>query len=114
MNTSDPEFIAAQTTVNSAAGAEQLAAAVVDSRLAACVQISEVTSVYRWAGAVEKSSEQLLTLKTTARALPQLSRLIEREHPYDEPELIALPITGGSESYLTWIRESVQPPPADS
>src|SRR5690625_7911723 len=84
MSPSDPEFIAAQTTVDRPALAEQLASAAVGSRLAACVQITEATSVYRWEDGVEKDAEQLLTFKTTAQALPGLRRLIEREHPYDE------------------------------
>lgn len=113
MSTFDPEFVAAQTTVDTRQLAEQLASAVVESRLAACVQISEVASIYRWDGAVEKDTEQLLTFKTTSQALSALSELIEREHPYDEPEFVVLPITGGSASYLTWIRESVQAPADD-
>src|SRR5699024_6284137 len=68
----------------------------IGSRLAACVQITEATSVYRWEDGVEKDAEQLLTFKTTAQALPGLRRLIEREHPYDEPEFIVLPIVDGS------------------
>lgn len=114
MSTFEPEFVAAQTTVDRHALAEQLASTAVDAQLAACVQITEVTSLYRWGGSVEKDSEQLLTFKTTAEALPALRRLIEREHPYDEPEFIVLPIMDGSPSYLSWIRDSVRPTADDS
>jgi len=114
MSPSEPEFIAAQTTVDRPALAEQLASAAVASRLAACVQITEATSVYRWDDAIEKDVEQLLTFKTTAQALPALRRLIDREHPYDEPEFIVLPIMDGSPSYLDWVRDSVRPPAEDS
>ena len=114
MSASEPEFIAAQTTVDRPALAEQLASAAVGSRLAACVQITEATSVYRWEDGIEKDAEQLLTFKTTAQALPGLQRLLEREHPSDEPEFIVLPIVDGSPSYLGWVRDSVRPPADDS
>lgn len=104
------EFVAVQTTTDSRALAESIASSAVDARLAACVQISEITSVYRWGGAVEHDAEQLLTLKTTAEAVPALRELVHHEHPYDEPEFIVLAILDGSTSYLDWIRRSVEVP----
>src|SRR5699024_1865869 len=114
MSPSEPEFIAAQTTVDRPALAQQLASAAVGSRPAACVQHTEATSEYRRRDGSEKDAEQLLTFKTTAQALPGLQRLIEREHPYEEPEFIVLPIVDGSPSYLGWVRDSVRPPADDS
>lgn len=114
MSTSESEFVAAQTTVDRPALAEQLASAAVDSRLAACVQITEATSVYRWDDTIQKDTEQLLTFKTTVQALPALESLIAREHPYDEPEFIVLPIVDGSPSYLSWVRDSVRASADDS
>lgn len=104
---SEPEFVAAQTTLDSRESAHHLASAAVQARLVACVQVSVVSSFYRWDGGVENDEEHLLTFKTTAAAVPGLRDLLGREHPYDEPEFIVLPIVDGSESYLEWIRESV-------
>lgn len=104
-----PEFITVQTTTDSSEEAERLAEAAVASRLAACVQISEIRSYFRWAepGAeaqVGNEREYRLDLKTTVSAVPALHEFIEREHSYAEPEIIMLPIIGGSEDYLSWVR----------
>lgn len=103
------QHVVAQTTVDSAAGADRLARRVVEAGLAACVQISEVRSVFAWDGAVQQEPEQLLAMKTTAAAVDGLRTLLEAEHPYDEPELVVLPIVDGSPSYLTWVAASVDP-----
>ena len=105
----EPEFVAVQTTLDSREGAHRLASAAVQARLVACVQVCEVSSFYRWDGGVEHDQEHLLTFKTTSAAVPELRDLVHREHPYDEPEFIAMPIVDGSDSYLEWIRESVTP-----
>lgn len=103
------EFVAAQTTLETRESAHRLASAAVEARLVACVQISAVSSFYRWDGGVENDEEHLLTFKTTADAIPGLRDLLQQEHPYSEPEFIVLPITDGSDTYLEWIRESVVP-----
>lgn len=105
---SQPACVAAETTTDSREVAEHLAATAVDQGLAACVQIAPIRSYYRWEGEVQNDPEYLLTFKTTeAAADGPLKEFLDREHPYDEPELIVLPITGGSASYLAWIAESV-------
>lgn len=101
------QHVVAQTTVDTPAVADQLARRVVEARLAACVQISAVRSVFSWEGAVKQEPEQLLAMKTTASAVADLRALLDAEHPYDEPELVVLPIVDGSPSYLNWVRESV-------
>ena len=107
MTTPAPACVTAQTTVDSREAAETLASAAIDRGLAACVQVSEIRSFYRWQGEVHDDPEWLLTFKTTAEAAGPLRDHISQHHPYDEPEYIVQPIIDGSEDYLAWIRESV-------
>ncbi|NLS09462.1 divalent-cation tolerance protein CutA [Nesterenkonia sp. MY13] len=99
---SQSEYVAVQTTVASQQEAETLASAILEARLAACIQVSEVRSYYRWDG-VQNDAEQLLTCKTTSACVPGLKELIDDQHPYEEPELIVLPILDGSSGYLNWV-----------
>lgn len=84
----------------------RLGRAVVDERLAACVNLmGGVRSIYRWRGAVEDDAEALAIFKTTAERLGSLERRITELHPYDVPEVVALPVAGGSSAYLSWVVE---------
>lgn len=84
--------------------ANRIALAVVEAKLAACVNIlPRVQSIYRWQGAVESAVEVPLLIKTTAAAYPALEAAIRESHPYDVPEIIALPITAGLPAYLNWL-----------
>ena len=84
--------------------ANRIALAVVEAKLAACVNIlPRVQSIYRWQGVVESAAEVPLLIKTTAAAYPALEAAIRESHPYDVPEIIALPITAGLPAYLTWL-----------
>lgn len=96
-------------TCSSAAEARRIARAVVESRLAACVNIlpGAVTSVYRWKGKVETAKERLLLMKTSKKKLAKLRAAVERLHSYDVPEFIAIPIAAGSRAYLAWLEESL-------
>lgn len=98
-----------ESGVQESAVQQSAAQHVVAAGLAACVQTSEVRSVFAWDGAVQQEPEQLLAMKTTAAAVDGLRTLLEAEHPYDEPELVVLPIVDGSPSYLAWVAESVAP-----
>ncbi len=92
------------TTVESAEDAERLARSLVDQSLAACVQIDgPITSHYRWAGKVECATEFRLMVKTSIRAWPALKEKLAKLHPYDEPEIILLPIAEASEGYQKWV-----------
>lgn len=103
---SEPSLV--MTTTATAKEADAIAAALVERQLAACVQIvGPVTSVYRWQGAVERSEERLLLVKTTAHAFPRVEAAIQELHSYDCPEIVALPIDAGSADYLAWLREQV-------
>lgn len=87
--------------------ASGIARALVESRLAACVNIvRNIRSIYRWQGAVEDDSEVLMVVKTERGLFAALSEKVKEMHSYDVPEIIAIPIVDGSESYLEWIRES--------
>lgn len=96
-------------TCGSIKEAKLLGRALVEARLAACVNISTapVESVYRWKGCVERAKEFLVFIKSTRKRFPALRCEIERLHSYDVPEIIALPITDGSAGYLRWLGESV-------
>jgi periplasmic divalent cation tolerance protein len=95
-------------TAPEGAAAETLAHALVAEGLAACVnRLPGVESTYRWEGRVQTDRETLLVIKTTALAYPALERRIRDLHPYDTPEVIALPIARGSEPYLAWLSASV-------
>ncbi len=84
--------------------AATIARALVDERLAACVNvISGVRSIYRWQGDVEDDAEVLLLAKTRADRCAALAARVEALHPYELPEVVVLPVEGGSERYLDWI-----------
>lgn len=98
-------------TCGSADEADRIAQAVVEKRLAACVNRLEapVHSTYWWKGKIETAAEHLLLMKTEARLLGDLQMEIERLHSYEVPEVIALPIVAGAENYLQWLAGSVRP-----
>jgi periplasmic divalent cation tolerance protein len=87
--------------------AERIADLIVRKGLAACVNIHGVGSVFRWEGEIQHEREELMVIKTTGDLLENLTETIRGAHPYDIPEIIALPVVGGHADYLTWVRESV-------
>lgn len=97
-------------TCGSAKEARRIAKAVVERRLAACVNIldARVHSIYRWKGRVESAKEFLLVMKTSRRRFAVLQKKIQELHSYDVPEIIALPIVGGAHDYLRWLADSVK------
>jgi periplasmic divalent cation tolerance protein len=97
------------TTLPDPSAADRLAHTLVGERLAACAQVSgPITSTYRWQGSIERANECYCHLKTTLDRLPALRERIRELHPYEVPEIIAVPITAGDPSYLKWIEESVR------
>ena len=96
------------TTLPDRASADRLAAVLVQERLAACAQVlGPVSSTYSWQGSIEQSTECYCHLKTTMARLPALKARIRELHPYEVPEVIALPIVDGDSDYLRWIEEAV-------
>jgi len=84
-----------------------IARALVEAKLAACVNIiSNIRSIYRWQGNLEDDSEVLMIIKTRKELFDPLTVAVRKLHSYDVPEIIALPISLGSEDYIKWIRES--------
>ena len=102
------------TTCETPEEADRIASALVESRLAACVNVVPgVRSVYRWKGAVERAQEVLLLVKTSRTLLEAVQAEIERVHTYELPEAVALPIVDGSERYLEWISSNLAQEDAD-
>jgi periplasmic divalent cation tolerance protein len=96
------------TTSGSEAEARKIAQALVERRLAACVNIvPRIQSVYRWEGKVEQAEEFLLLIKTVKAREEQVGAAICELHSYDVPECIAIPIESGSAEYLKWLTDSV-------
>jgi len=93
------------TTCGSSEEGEKLASQLVESKLAACVQLSSITSYYRWEGKVNRDPEYKLVIKTRKALYDQLANFIKENHSYDVPEIIELPIQSGSKEYLSWIDE---------
>jgi|SRR5580704_2235562 periplasmic divalent cation tolerance protein len=97
------------TTAGSAEEARKIAGALVERRLAACVNvIPQVQSIYRWKEKVEEAEEWLLVIKTTSNAFPRVQEAIKELHSYDLPECVCVAIEDGSTEYLKWIGESVE------
>lgn len=106
-----PDFIQITTTTDSEAAAQEIAAHLVEQRLAACVQVlGPIRSTYRWEGKVETSAEWLCVIKSRAALYSEIEQAIRERHSYDVPEIIAIPILAGSDSYLTWLAEQVTIP----
>lgn len=100
--------VVALTTVGTAGDAERIARALVERRLAACVNVvAGVVSIYRWKDGVERDEERLLVVKTRADRVEALRDALVGLHPYELPELVVLPVEAGHLPYLAWIRESV-------
>jgi periplasmic divalent cation tolerance protein len=101
-------YILVLTTVASEEGAMDVANSIVSAGLGACVQIQSIRSVYRWKDELCSGPEWLLMIKTTDGQFSRLEEHIKASHSYETPEIIKLPITGGSREYLGWIDESVK------
>jgi len=90
--------------------ARRLARAALEARLIACANlIPRIESHYRWQGKIERGAEVLMVLKTTRNCLAKLEKLIVSAHPYDTPEFIFLPLNGGNQRYLDWLRTACDP-----
>ena len=98
-----PALIVVQTTLPDEESAARLARSLVEDSLAACVQASAITSTYAWEGGIERADEVRLDIKTRAARLDALTARLRADHPYDEPELIVLPVAWASEGYGAWV-----------
>lgn len=102
------QVIIALSTCPDEASAQRLSRALVSERLATCVnRLAGVTSTYFWDGRLQEDGEILLIIKTTAARQAELQARLTALHPYELPELVVLPVTGGNEAYLQWVRSGV-------
>ena len=108
------DFVVVSTTVADAEQARLMATEIVARRLAACVQMIPVDSVYRWQGKIENAAEVSLHAKTPRAAADELVRYIRGVHPYEVPEILVVPIIAGDADYLAWIVEEVTSSTPDS
>ena len=100
--------LVALSTVGSAEDADRLARALVERRLAACVNVVPgVVSHYRWKGELQRDEERLLVIKTRTERIEALREALRELHPYELPELVAFEISEGSPAYLKWLDEGV-------
>ena len=110
MSPSDPEVCVVFVTAPDREVGARLAQALVGERLAACVSVVPgVSSIYRWKGEIQQDAEVLLIVKTTRARCEALATRVRDLHPYDLPEVLALPAVGGSEAYLDWVRTESTP-----
>ena len=95
------------TTIAKTADGRGMASMLVNEGLVACVNVlPEMESTYRWKGRIEIDQERQVVMKTTAARVPALQARVHQLHDYEMPEFIVMPIVGGSDAYLNWIRES--------
>jgi periplasmic divalent cation tolerance protein len=105
-----PQYIQVLTTTGRNDDAERIATMLVDERLAACVQVlGPIGSTYRWKNEIENAQEWLCLIKTRMDLYAEVEKAIRAAHPYEEPEIVAVPIVTGSASYLAWIENEVRP-----
>jgi periplasmic divalent cation tolerance protein len=94
------------TTFPADGDVDALASALVGERLAACVNVVPVHSIYRWQGAIERADERQLFIKTTAERVAVLKERVKALHPYEVPEFIVLTVATGTAEYLSWLAEN--------
>ncbi len=103
------EYIQIVTTVENEDDAKKIAELLVKRRLAACVQIvAPVTSYVRWDGKIDTAGEYQVIIKTPTDLCPELKAVLTEAHPYDVPEILAIPILAGGEGYLNWLSEELK------
>jgi periplasmic divalent cation tolerance protein len=108
-NSMTDHVIVAFSTCPDEATARAIAQTLVSERLATCVnRIAGLTSTYFWDGRLQDEAEILLIIKTTAARQAELAARLKALHPYELPELVVLPVTGGNEPYLQWVRSGVE------
>lgn len=105
----NPDYGIILVTASSQEEAEKIAYALIERGLAACINIFPIRSIYTWQGNINSDAEWQLTIKTDLTYFPILESTIKELHSYTTPEIIAIPIVNGSQTYLQWISANVQP-----
>ena len=102
------EFILIQTALDNEQDGLKIARLLVETKLAACVQLStKLTSVYKWEGAIHEAKEFLMEIKTTQKNYADVESFLLKHHPYQLPEIVGIPIVSGSKKYLDWLADEV-------
>jgi len=99
------EFIIVLTTFPDEARAREAARALLEAKLAACCTLFPGTSFYWWKGQVNQDAEVVMIIKTLSSLYQELEKKLKESHPYEVPEIIALPIVAGNQNYFDWIKE---------
>jgi periplasmic divalent cation tolerance protein len=101
------DYVIVLTTLPADADASAIATALVEGRLAACVNVlPAMQSTYRWQGTVEREAERQIVIKTSGQRVDALWERLRDLHPYDMPEFVVIPIVDGNQAYLNWIGET--------
>jgi len=109
------EVVVVLTTMPDDGRADELARALVDERLAACVNVvGPITSTYRWKGSVERETERQLLIKTTRDRLASVEARVKNLHPYELPEFLVLTVESASAGYSAWVNEQTRTGPGDT
>lgn len=104
------EAVVVLVTASSTREAERIAKKLVEEKLVACVNIATaVRSIYKWKGSLCEEGEVLMVMKSVQSRLPELIQRIQKLHSYEVPEILALPVLAGSESYLNWVLQQTRP-----
>jgi periplasmic divalent cation tolerance protein len=96
------------TTVENSEDAAKLSRLVVEQRLGACVQVIPCQSTYHWQGRIEEAEEWKVMIKTSVQLLAELEKLLVKHHPYDLPEILALPVYWCNSAYLAWMKNELK------
>lgn len=105
----ESKYVVVITACPSEDEANTLARALIDRRLAACVQANPITSTYHWQGKVEQAEEVRLLIKTTSASFGKISEVIQHTLSYETPEILSVPVIDGLPEYLNWIDAETQP-----
>jgi periplasmic divalent cation tolerance protein len=106
----NPEYVVVMTTLPADADGQAFGRALVDEKLAACVNLLPLMeSVYRWEGRIEQETERQLLIKTSRDRVPALWDRVRELHPYEVPEFLVLAVVDGNEAYLRWVGDSTRP-----
>jgi periplasmic divalent cation tolerance protein len=103
------DYIQVVTTTEKKEDAQKIARALVEKRLAGCVQIiGPIASTYHWKGVIETAGEWMCVIKTRKDLYPELEKSIREVHPYEVPEILAVPVAEGSKDYLEWLDNEIK------
>ncbi len=103
------EYCIILTTCPNTEEADRMASELIEQKLAACVQLSPVTSYYGWQGNPHSDAEIKLLIKTRSRLYDSVEHFIKQHHSYDVPQIVQIPILEGSDEYLDWVDENTRP-----